>query len=87
MNKTEEALIILAEECAEVVQECSKALRFGLDSEHDGETVHERLEKELGDIMCLYEIVVDMNLVDASMIAIAASRKREKLKKWSKLLE
>ncbi len=53
MTREQYILNCLAEECAEVAQRASKAIRFGMDEiqpgqEHDNKT---RLEAELGDLM------------------------------------
>lgn len=47
-----ELLTMLAEEAAEVVQACTKALRHGLESTHPdgGPTNHEALSKEMADL-------------------------------------
>ena len=82
MNKVEELLVILAEECNEVAVECSKVIRF---ANKDGR--QPPLERELGDLMCMYEMAVEAGLVDPAMVAVAANEKREKLKKWSNLYE
>lgn len=80
MNKTEELLVILAEECNEVAVEASKVIRFA-----NQEGRQPPLERELGDLMCMYELAVEAGLVDPAMVAVAAEAKREKLKKWSNL--
>ena len=82
MNKVEELLVILAEECNEVAVECSKVIRF---ANQDGR--QPPLERELGDLMCMYEMAVERGLVDPAMVAVAANEKREKLKKRSNLYE
>ena len=48
MDKTTEALVILAEECGEVVQEVCKIQRFGLTTEsfNSGISHQSTLEKE-----------------------------------------
>lgn len=55
MNKTEHLLTILSEECAEVAQRASKAIRFGLSEVQPGQPEDNdnkrRLERELGDLM------------------------------------
>jgi NTP pyrophosphatase (non-canonical NTP hydrolase) len=42
LNRKEECLTILMEECGEVIQEASKIMRFGNDTS--------KLTKELGDL-------------------------------------
>jgi NTP pyrophosphatase (non-canonical NTP hydrolase) len=81
MNRLNEALVILMEEASEVAQAASKCIRFSEDKDY------ERLEEEIGDFMCLYEILVDMELIDPAKVAMRVPVKREKLKKWSRLLE
>ena len=80
MNKIEELMVIMAEECSEVAIECVKVIRF---ANQDGR--QPQLERELGDLMCMYELAVEAGLVDPAMVAVAAEAKREKLKKWSNL--
>jgi hypothetical protein len=80
MNKVEELMVIMAEECSEVAVECSKVIRF---ANQDGR--QPQLEREFGDLMCMYELAVEAGLMDPDMVSLAASAKREKLKKWSDL--
>lgn len=53
MNRQQMLLTILAEECAEVAQRASKAIRFGLDEVQEGQLLNnkQRLENELGDLL------------------------------------
>ena len=51
-EKLHETLIITQEECAEVIQVISKIMRFGLD-END-----HRLESELGDLLCMVDLLM-----------------------------
>lgn len=80
MNKVEELMVIMAEECNEVAVECAKVIRF---ANQDGR--QPQLERELGDLMCMYELAQEAGLVDPAMVAVASAAKREKLKKWSDL--
>ncbi len=59
MNRLEHLLVILAEECSEVAQRASKAIRFGIDEVQPGqdETNARRLERELGDLMAVAEML------------------------------
>jgi NTP pyrophosphatase (non-canonical NTP hydrolase) len=77
---TDELMVIMGEEAAEVIQETSKIIRFGISPEN-----RDRLEKELGDFLCMYELMCEMDFVDSAKVAMAASAKREKLKTWSSL--
>ena len=87
-NKTQEALIILQEECAEVIQAVSKCYRFGLDNQHKtSATQRANLEMEVGDMLALVDILVEQGVVDLNNLQTAKLNKIEKLKIWSKLYE
>ena len=54
MKKREEMLVITMEECAELSQACSKLIRFEDDrSEQDVAN----LQDEIGDLMCMIELL------------------------------
>ena len=89
-EQTREILIILQEECAEVIQDVAKCFRFGPDQVHlnskDGRTQIQNLEKELGDVMAMIELLQDENIgVTKYGIDLAKKAKFEKLKKWSNI--
>jgi NTP pyrophosphatase (non-canonical NTP hydrolase) len=85
-DKMTEAFIILQEECAEVIQSVSKAFRFGLDNRlNDGPSKKEMIESEVGDLLCIIDILVERAILSDSNINAAKKEKREKLKKWSNL--
>jgi NTP pyrophosphatase (non-canonical NTP hydrolase) len=87
-NKTTEALIILQEECAEVIQAASKVYRFGIDNAHkSGVTQRANLEMEIGDMLALVDILIDQDVINVDNVNIAKANKIEKLKIWSKLYE
>jgi len=87
-GKTQEALVILQEECAEVIQAVSKCYRFGLDNQHkSGATQRANLEMEIGDMLVLVDILISQGVIDLNNLNIAKANKIEKLKIWSKLYE
>ncbi len=79
MKKKEEMLVITMEECGELIQACSKMLRFGEDQDYT------QLQEEIGDVMCMIEILRDGGLVSDKQIADRIKVKKEKLMKWSLL--
>ena len=83
---SEEVLIITQEECAEVSQAISKVLRFGLSGHYQDKTNKERLEEEIGDLMCMIEILYEKGIISQSMVEASSVYKREKLKSWSNIL-
>jgi NTP pyrophosphatase (non-canonical NTP hydrolase) len=85
--RQEEIMLICQEECAEVAQAISKVFRFGVDGEHLGSTNRERLEEEIGDLLCMIEMLTEEEIIDASVVARAAQAKRAKLAKWSNIKE
>lgn len=59
MNREQMLLNILSEECAEVAQRASKAIRFGMEEKQPGQhsTNRDRLEMELGDLMGMVDML------------------------------
>lgn len=85
MTTIEEILVITAEECAEVTQIVTKSLRFGLESNYTGPTNRELLTNELGDLMCMVDILIDRGIIDADQLAMSKAIKLERLKIWSNI--
>lgn len=86
--KTQEALVILQEECAEVIQEVSKCFRFGINNlNKDGVKHSVVLEKEVADMLCMVDILVEQGVLDPAQLDTGKIEKQTKLKKWSKLYE
>ena len=83
MNTTDECLVILAEECAEVIQAVSKTMRFPEDNNKN----RNRLEKELGDLQCMIDLTCKHLDIDQEDVLLWSNIKAEKLKKWSNLME
>lgn len=80
MKKREEMLVITAEECGELIQACSKVIRS------NGETKYLRnLQDEVGDVVCMIELLIANDLVTEEQIADRVKEKKQKLKKWSLL--
>jgi len=88
-DNTKEILTILQEECAEVIVEVSKCFRFGPDQMMEGLDVTnmQRLQKELGDLQAMIELLVDNNVgVTTQGLKEAKKAKFEKLKQWSNII-
>jgi NTP pyrophosphatase (non-canonical NTP hydrolase) len=90
-SKTEEALGILQEECAEVIVEVSKIRRFGLDTAHfrsDMQHTHRTmLEMEVGDVLAMVDILVEQGILDRDRLEVGAENKKLKLKLWSNIFK
>ena len=84
-----ETLSVLQEECAEVIVAISKIFRFGLDGKKPDidQTNIQHLEEEIGDLICMVEILEAQGLISASNVRTAVANKQEKLKKWTKILK
>ena len=80
----QELLVITMEECGELIQACSKALRRGELYEHsDSET---ELKKEIGDVPTMITLLVEYDVLSWTEIEQREDKKREKLKVWSYLI-
>ena len=86
-NETKEILCIAQEECAEVSQAISKIFRFGPDQikYNQDKTNREHLEEEIGDLLCMIDILVQKTILSDWNINEARINKLEKLKQWSSI--
>lgn len=87
VNKAqEEAIVLLMEECGEVIQACSKILRHGLGSTHPnsplGPTNQDYLNKEVGDLMTAIDISIEENVLIDSRICFSRSEKRRSVQQY-----
>ena len=79
MEKLEELMVITMEECGELIQECSKAIRM---QEFD----RDELKEELSDVMCMLELMIENKIISRSELKNGANLKKLKLMKWSNLI-
>lgn len=76
-------LVVLSEECAEIIQIASKIQRFGFESYHpdDPDTTNRTLlEREIADAMAVIGMLIANNDIDSNRIAGGVRPKVEKLK-------
>ena len=87
LNETEkEIMLITQEECAEVTQAISKIFRFGLLSQHNGRSNRERLAEEVGDLMCMIDLLIDTDMINEAEVMAAKNEKLLKLQQWSNIV-
>lgn len=65
-----EILTCLIEECAEVTQRATKAIRFGLGETQPGHTLTnlQRLSSEVGDLLGMVDLATRAGLVDSAAV-------------------
>ena len=81
MDKLQELLTITMEECGELIQECSKAIRCNKYYNND------KLKEEIGDVQCMLDLLDEYDLVSHTEICGRIVSKENRLKKWSSLYE
>ena len=81
MDARTQLMVIMMEECGELIQACSKALRK--DDFYDNQS----LTEEVGDVYTMIEIMHDFDIISWNDIEERVQEKRIKLAKWSQLLE
>ena len=79
MDKLQELLTITMEECGELIQACSKAIRCNKYYDNS------ELLQEVADVYCMLELMHEYDLISFTDVDILVERKKEKLKKWSSL--
>ena len=80
-DKLQELLTITMEECGELIQACSKAIRC------DDYYKNEKLIEEIGDVQCMIDLIRQYDLVSLEEINNRIDIKEKQLKHWSDLLE
>jgi|TARA_B100001105_G_scaffold217808_1_gene183903 NTP pyrophosphatase (non-canonical NTP hydrolase) len=81
IEKTEDELMVITmEECGELIQVCSKAMRTKKYS-------HRKLTEEVGDVMCMVGLLMQNGLIDEDEVEERIKVKLSKLAKWSNLVE
>ena len=77
-------LILLIEECSEVIKVCTKALRFGIDDTNPTHRKTNRilLEEELGDVNAIIGILIENRTIRPNQLAINELKKIKKLESW-----
>jgi NTP pyrophosphatase (non-canonical NTP hydrolase) len=84
MNKLhDEVLLILQEECAELIQAISKVKRFGLQENKDN------LLQEVADVLCMINLAFDKGILvkDEETLRKRISVKEERLKIYSDIFK
>ena len=84
MDKLQELLTITMEECGELVQACSKALRRG--ELYENSDSQQNLKEEVGDVYTMIDLLVEWDVLSWDEIEARRNKKREKLKRWSDLI-
>lgn len=87
MSKQNEIMAITQEECAEVIQAISKIMRFGLETTYKEVSNKSHLEEEIGDLICMFQLMEETGMIDWSMVSMHAGLKKQKLMKWSNIYE
>ncbi len=85
MTRTEMLLIILSEECNEIGQDVSKALRFGLKDIKPGQdqTNAQRIMCEVKDLLTVVQMLVEEeSLHDNFLNDDYCEKKKERIEKW-----
>ena len=87
MDKRTEALVILQEECAELIQAISKLQRWGPEGTHDGRPSNrDRMVSEMGDVLAMFPFVRDEFGITDAELTDAIMAKRAKLLLYSNLI-
>jgi NTP pyrophosphatase (non-canonical NTP hydrolase) len=86
-----ETFDLIQEECSELIQIISKIRRFGLKSSHPFHdtdvTNYAHLIQEMGDVLCLIEILQDHLKISNEDINKAIDKKYTKLQQWTNVIK
>jgi NTP pyrophosphatase (non-canonical NTP hydrolase) len=83
-NKLEyntELLVITMEECGEMIEACSKAIRC------EDYINNDRLIEEVGDVLCMIDIMKEKGLLNERDLNNRIQLKKLKLAQWTNLVK
>ena len=87
MDKIEQLLVITMEECGELIQVCSKALRKrDTNGGQIPDTALEKLTAETADVRAMIYLMHRHGLITTEGVESGMNKKLEKLKTWSDLV-
>ena len=75
-----ELMLITMDECGELVEACSKAVRC------EDYTI-DRLTEEAGDVLCMINLMIENRILNERELNNRIQTKRMKLLKWSNLIK
>ena len=78
-SKDQELMTITMEECGELIQACSKAIRCGTYENNDS------LKEELCDVVCMIDLLVERGCISKSELNNGSQLKKLKLIKYSNI--
>ena len=87
INKIQQLMVITAEECGELTQRCSKIIRKYDSFEQIEEDQRNKLLEEVGDVYCMIDLMCEHGVLDWRHVYARSSHKKEKLRKWSTLID
>ena len=76
-----ELLVITMEECGEMIEACSKAIRC------EDYINNDRLIEEVGDVLCMIDIMKEKGLLNERDLNNRIQLKKLKLAQWSNLVK
>ena len=74
-------MVITMEECGELVQACSKAIR------KDNHRENQLLKEEIGEVYAMLQLLVKFDIVSWEELDERVKVKNKKLSKWSELID
>ena len=74
-------MVITMEECGELIQACSKAIR------KDNHRDNQLLKEEIGDVYAMIQLLVKFDIVSWDELDERVKVKNKKLSKWSELID
>ena len=74
-------MVITMEECGELVEACSKAIR------KDNHRDNQLLKEEIGDVYAMIQLLVKFDIVSWDELDERVKVKNKKLSKWSELID
>ena len=84
LDARQQLLVVTMEECGELIQACSKALRRGELYQHSDS--EQNLKEEVGDVYAMIDLLVEWDVLSWTEIENRRDVKRRKLSRWSDLI-